>query len=104
MAIDITSGSLRVAEAKMIHRGQEIPIEQLEIEVSSSESEEISVFATAHTKAKVLGLSPGSSELKVILEWEGQLYEITETTVFDLDIHVTGEMDLQLTGKLRPHE
>jgi hypothetical protein len=92
----------KVTRSWMIRQGQEIPIDRLDLELTPLDSGERNVFASAHTNTKVLGLSPGQSDLQLILEWEGQLYEIAEATVFDVELHVSGETTVQVTGKLRP--
>lgn len=100
--MDIDAGSLHATKSWIVHRGREIELDRLDLELTPTDSEEMNVFASAHTKAKVLGLNPGDSDIQVILESEGQLYEVAEATVFDLDVHISGETTVQVTGKLRP--
>jgi hypothetical protein len=86
----------------LIHKGQEIALERLDLDLTESDTGDMDVFASAYTRARVLGLGPGESDVRVILEREGALYEIHEATVFDLDLPPSGETIVQITGRLRP--
>jgi len=98
--LSFAEGSYRIEKAWLVSRGQRIPLESTEIDISVAGSGEVSVFASVHMKAKVPGLSPGASDIQVVLEWEGESLCIAEARVFDVDLHLSGETTVQLTGRL----
>jgi hypothetical protein len=85
----------------MVHQGRQILLDSLEIELSASPEGETGVFAVASTKAKIPGLSPNEKGLQVTLELGGEVYEIEEATVFDVDFDLSGTTTVQITGTLR---
>ncbi len=72
----------------------------LELELSPTDSELWAVFATAHLTVKLLGLDPGEKDIQVFFELEGGRFSIVDATVFDLDLHPSGETSVQITGRL----
>ncbi len=102
--MSLAEGSHRVSKAWLVSRGKRIPLEEMEIEVSSTESGGLSVFANVHMRVKVPGLSPGESDIEIVFEWERETHRIAEAKVFDVDLHPNGETTLQLTGRLERAE
>jgi hypothetical protein len=82
--------------------GQEIPLERMELELSEAAPGAMAVYASARMQAKVTGLAPGKQGIEVFLEWEGATYRVVEATIFDVDVHISGESTVQLTGRLEP--
>ncbi len=98
--MDLREGVYHAEKPLLIHAGREILVESMELELTRVESGELSVYATAHIKAKVTGLVAGRSDIRISLELRGEQYTVVGATVFDVDIHPSGETTLQVTGKL----
>jgi hypothetical protein len=98
--LSLVEGTYRIPKAWLTYRGQRIPLESAEIDVSVAGSGEVSVFASVHMKAKLPGLSPGASAIEMTFEWEGESLRIEEARVFDADVHSSGETTVQFTGRL----
>jgi len=84
----------------MVHRGREISVKSLEVELSPTDSGPWAVFATARLKVKLLGLDPGEEEIELFFDLEGKRFSVAEAVVFDLDLHPSGETSVQITGRL----
>ncbi|MGQ9859577.1 MAG: hypothetical protein ACUVS3_12950 [Thermodesulfobacteriota bacterium] len=83
-----------------IYRKRRLPLESLELEISTSESGDLHVHATGRLKGKVAGLNPGDQDVEFELELEGVMYRIAMSTVFDVETLPSGECNVQLTGIL----
>jgi hypothetical protein len=98
--LDLQEGVHHAEKSLLFHGGRQIVIEGMELELTRGDSGEMSVYATAHIHAKVTGLVAERSDIQISLELRGEQYTITGATIFDVDIHTTGETTLQITGKL----
>ncbi len=99
-SLSLKAGSHNPSHPYMLHRGREISVRSMELELSPADSEGWEVFATAHLEVKLLGLDPGEKDIQVFFELEGRRFSIGGATVFDLDLHPSGETSVQITGKL----
>jgi hypothetical protein len=100
--VGLAPGTYMASKSRLLLGPREIPFETLEAELSTLESGEISAFCTGRIKAKIPGLSPGETGVGVELELEGVPYRLVDPMIFDVDIHVSGESSVQLTGKIAP--
>jgi hypothetical protein len=101
---DLSPGTHRSLRAS-VHLGrQEIPFESLELEVTPSDTGDLQVYGAGRIRAKLPGLSPGSTGIDIRLEIEGKQYRIADATVFDVDVHASGETVIQVTGKVQLFE
>lgn len=98
--MDLTTGVYQISKSRIVHRGRQIDLDSLELEITSSQAGEMSAFASATIKAKILGLRPDDKDIQVMFKWKDKVCQIEEATVFDVELHPSGTTTLQITGKL----
>lgn len=98
--MSLKAGLYNTYNPYMVHRGREISVQSLELELTPTDSGRWDVFATAHLTVKLLGLDPGEKDIQVFFELEGGRFSIVDATVFDLDLHPSGETSVQIMGQL----
>ena len=100
--VDLTTGVYQINKSRIVHRGRQIDLDNLELEITSSQVGEMSVFASATITAKIPGLGPDDKDIQVMFEWKDKVCQIEEATVFDVELDPSGTTTLQITGKLHP--
>jgi len=84
----------------VLFRGKEMPLENLELDLSRSEEGQVHVFASATLKAKATGLCPGERDIQVRVQRRGKIIQIVDASIFDVEQNSLGGTTVQFTGKI----